>query len=90
MSISLPDSLNSFADQQVSDWGYGTSSEYVRELIHKDQDRQRARGLLLVGPATAPVSPANAGYFDGLRDRVGPGCQAGFSRVKVKPVVPRE
>ena len=70
MNISLPDSLKSFVDQQVSERGYGTSSEYVRELIRKDQDRQRLRGVLLAGAATAPASPADAAYFEGLRDRV--------------------
>lgn len=47
MNISLPNSLKSFVDEQVSERGYGTSSEYVRELIRKDQDRQRLRGVLL-------------------------------------------
>jgi len=36
MSISLPDTLKSFIDEQASQRGYGTSSEYVRELIRKD------------------------------------------------------
>ena len=39
MNISLPDTLKSFVDDQVKSGGYGTSSEYVRELIRKDQDR---------------------------------------------------
>ena len=47
MNISLPDGMKSFVDQQVSARGYGTSSEYVRELIRKDQDIQRLRALLL-------------------------------------------
>ena len=33
MNISLPDTLKSFVDEQVSQRGYGTSSEYVRALI---------------------------------------------------------
>ena len=33
MNISLPDALNAFVDEQVSQRGYGSSSEYVRELI---------------------------------------------------------
>ena len=70
MNISLPNSLKSFVDQQVSERGYGTSSEYVRELIRKDQDRQHLRGVLLAGAVTAPASPADAAYFEGLRDRV--------------------
>ncbi|MCQ9156758.1 type II toxin-antitoxin system ParD family antitoxin [Acidomonas methanolica] len=49
--------------------GFGTSSEYVRELIRRDQDRQRLRELLLEGAASAVVATANAGYFENLRAR---------------------
>lgn len=70
MNISLPDSLKAFIDEQVSRGGYGTSSEYVRELIRKDQDRMQLRGLLLKGAASASAAPADGPYFDALRDRV--------------------
>jgi antitoxin ParD1/3/4 len=70
MNISLPESLKSFVDEQVSQRGYGTSSEYVRELIRKDQDRQRLRGFLLAGAESSPISPVDAAYFEGLRDRI--------------------
>lgn len=70
MNISLPEALKAFVDEQVSGRGYGTSSEYVRELIRRDQDRMRLRGLLLAGAESAPAAPADAGYFDGLRERV--------------------
>ena len=70
MNISLPDTLRSFVDEQVNQGGYGTSSEYVRELIRKDQGRLLLRGLLLAGAASAPAAPADPAYFEGLRDRV--------------------
>ena len=35
MNISLPDGLKEFVDTQVDSRGFGTSSEYVRELIRK-------------------------------------------------------
>ena len=70
MNISLPESLKDFVDDQVSARGYSTSSEYVRELIRKDRDRQRLRGLLLEGAASAPAATADADYFDRLRARV--------------------
>jgi antitoxin ParD1/3/4 len=70
MNISLPDSMREFVDKQVSTRGYGTSSEYVRELIRKDQDRQHLRALLLEGAASAPSAPVDADYFDGLRKQV--------------------
>jgi antitoxin ParD1/3/4 len=69
MNISLPDLLRDFVDEQVAQGGYGTSSEYVRELIRRDQERLRMRALLLEG-AESPVSgKADAGYFEALRTR---------------------
>jgi antitoxin ParD1/3/4 len=70
MNISLPDSMREFVDKQVSARGFGTSSEYVRELIRKDQDRQHLRALLLEGAASAPTAPVDADYFEGLRKQV--------------------
>ena len=70
MNISLPDSLKSFVDEQVAQRGYGTSSEYVRELIRKDADILRLRGMLLKGAASAPAAPVDAEYFLALRQRV--------------------
>jgi antitoxin ParD1/3/4 len=69
MNISLPDSLKSFVDQQVQENGYGTSSEYVRELIRKDKDRAQLRALLLEGLECPVAGQADAGYFDSLRRR---------------------
>ena len=70
MNISLPDSLKSFVDEQVTQRGYSTSSEYVRELIRKDADVLRLRGMLLQGAASAAAAPVDASYFSALRERV--------------------
>ncbi len=77
MNISLPDNLKSFVDEQVSQHGYGTSSEYVREWIRKDQDRLQLRGLLLAGAASAPTAAADVAYFYGLRDQVRKAAKSG-------------
>jgi antitoxin ParD1/3/4 len=69
MNISLPDELKDFVEEQVKG-GYGTSSEYVRELIRKDQDRLRLRDLLLAGAASPPAAPVDATYFKRLRSRL--------------------
>jgi len=69
MNISLPESLKSFVDDQVASRGFGTSSEYVRELIRKDQDRLALRGLLLEGANSRPTAPADVAYFASLRER---------------------
>ena len=67
MNISLPDSLKAFVDEQVENAGYSTSSEYVRELIRRDQDRKQLRRLLLEGAQSAPSGVADAAYFASLR-----------------------
>ncbi len=80
MNISLPEALKSFVDDQVSQRGYGTSSEYVRELIRKDQDRLQLKSLLLAGAASAPGGTADASYFADLRSRVRQARGAGASK----------
>jgi antitoxin ParD1/3/4 len=67
MNVSLPGSLKSFVDQQVAERGYSTSSEYVRELIRREQDRLHLRSLLLDGASTRPARPADRAYFSALR-----------------------
>ena len=69
MNISLPSSLKSFVDEQVTARGYRTSSEYVRELIRRDRDRERLRNLLLVGGESKPGPTPDGDYFDRLRER---------------------
>lgn len=69
MNISLPEALKTFVDEQVAGGSYGTSSEYVRDLIRRDQGRLQLRGLLLDGAASAATAPVDPAYFDGLRER---------------------
>jgi antitoxin ParD1/3/4 len=64
MKVPLPDSLESFVNEQVRSRGYWTSREYVRELIRKDRDRQRLRSLLVEGASFPPGSIADRAYFD--------------------------
>lgn len=70
MNISLPDTLRDFVDEQVKHRGYGTSSEYLRELIRRDQDQQRLRELLLAGANSKPAAPITQAYFKELRQHV--------------------
>ena len=66
----LPDTLRDFVDQQVRGTGYGTSSEYVRELLRRDLQRQQLRALLLDGAQAPATGQADARYFAGLRQRI--------------------
>lgn len=71
MNISLPDTLRSFVEDQVSTGGYGTSSEYVRELIRRDQDRAHLKSLLIEGVRSPVVGQTDDAFFASLRSRVG-------------------
>lgn len=70
MNISLPDTLKQFVDQQVATAGYGTSSEYVRDLIRREQERTQLRNLLLKGAQSAPCGFGDDAYFAALRSGV--------------------
>jgi antitoxin ParD1/3/4 len=73
MNISLPDSLKKYVDQQVSSAGFGSASEYVRELIRLDQVRQAERELarlLAEGFASGPAVEASADYWAARRSRL--------------------
>jgi len=71
MNISLPDAMKSFVDEQVAARGYGTSSEYVRELIRREQDREKLRALIAEGLASGRSGVvADQAFFGGLRKRI--------------------
>ncbi len=60
MNIALPDALRVYVAQRVESGEYGNTSEYVRDLIRKDQREQRIQRLrslvedgLASGKATA-------------------------------------
>jgi antitoxin ParD1/3/4 len=84
MNISLPDDLKTFIDRQVAERGYGTSSEFIRELLRREQERQQLRNLILEGMASPPAGEADVAYFQGLRDRVAKARKAGVKRGVVK------
>lgn len=69
MNISLPDGMKDFVDAQVEERGYGTSSEYIRDLIRREQDRLQLRQLVLDGAAAPRTGEADASYFGKLRAR---------------------
>jgi antitoxin ParD1/3/4 len=70
LRISLPNDLHEFVDEQAARASYRTSSEYVRRLIAREQERQKLRGTLLDGAQAAPSGAADAAYFAKLRKRI--------------------
>ncbi len=69
MNVSLPDDLKGFVDSQVNQGNYGSTSEYVRELIRRDHDRRQLRTALLEGARSPTADNADATYFASLRDQ---------------------
>ncbi len=70
MNVSLPVQLKDFVDSQVSHGHYGSTSEYVRELIRQDRARRELREALLEGASAPVVGQADAAYFAALRHRI--------------------
>jgi len=51
-TISLPESMQAFVEEQVAKGGYSTACEYIRQLIHQHQkqgEKQQIEALLLEG-----------------------------------------
>ncbi len=46
MNVSLPDQMKEWVEEQVKSGRYGNSSDYVRDLVRKDQERAEAREKL--------------------------------------------
>ena len=69
LHISLPDGLKTFVDACVQSDGYGTSSEYLRELIRRDKDRRHFKEHLLEGMRSGVEGPMDSAFFDSLRQR---------------------
>jgi antitoxin ParD1/3/4 len=69
MNVSLPEAMKAFVDEQVDERGYGSSSEYIRALIRRDQDRTYLRGVIITGAESEPGPDADGAYFNGLRRR---------------------
>ncbi len=68
MNISLPDDLKTFVDAQVAEHAYGSTSEYLRELIRNQRDIAKLRGMLLDGFNSGPAQVADDAFFAGLRE----------------------
>lgn len=71
MNVSLPDELRDYVAAQVTDGNYGSTSEYVRDLIRRDHDRRQLREALLEGARSPVAATADAAYFASLRDQAG-------------------
>ncbi len=45
MSFALPETLRAYIDERVRSGQYGNTSEYLRDLVRRDQEEQAKRRL---------------------------------------------
>ena len=71
MNISLPPQLKAWLDEQVEQNGYGTASEYVRELLRRQRESQDAKSKieskLLAAIESGESTPMNASDWKRIR-----------------------
>ena len=67
MNISLPEQMKAFAEAQTRDGRYANVSDYMRDLIRKDQERRHAiaeiQAALDEGLAGGPSQPFDMQEF---------------------------
>ncbi|HUH62451.1 MAG TPA: type II toxin-antitoxin system ParD family antitoxin [Terracidiphilus sp.] len=70
VTISLPDSLKEFIDNEVQTKGYGNVSEYVRGLLREARAREanmRIEALLVDGLSRGTEIPLSSVFWSELR-----------------------
>lgn len=73
INISLPDTLRSYVEERVTQDGYSTASEYFRELVRRDQQRQadeRLEVMLLKSLNGKPAKPFTKADVEEVRKAV--------------------
>ena len=71
MSFALPESMRAYVDERVRGGNYGNTSEYLRELIRRDQHDQsvqRLRNLIADGLASGEGRVVTEDVVAELRD----------------------
>jgi len=70
MNFTLPETLREYVEDQVTSGGYGTASEFLRELIREDKKRkaqEKLDALLLEGLNSGPGEEVTPEFWQRLR-----------------------
>ncbi len=73
MNIALPESMKHFVQERVTQGGYSSVSEYIRELIRADQKRkveERIDALLLEGLDSGEPIPVSPDFWEEKKRRL--------------------
>lgn len=69
MNISLPDPMKSWVERQAESGRYGNASDYVRDLIRRDRERQEKIAYMQKLVDEAQLSGISDETMDDLRAR---------------------
>ncbi|HEX8625581.1 MAG TPA: type II toxin-antitoxin system ParD family antitoxin [Allosphingosinicella sp.] len=61
MNVSIPDKLKGWAEQRVAEGRYSSTSDYIRDLVRRDQEREEKLSRL--------QSAIDEGRASGVSDR---------------------
>jgi antitoxin ParD1/3/4 len=83
MNLSLPKDLKTWVDEQVKEGGYGTASEYLRDMLRRAREREARRSidkLLLDAVASGATTVMDDADFASIRKAA----KASVKRAKIK------
>jgi antitoxin ParD1/3/4 len=83
MNIALPESMKHFVQERVTEGGYSSVSEYMRELIRADQKRkveERIDTLLLEGLDSGQPIPVTPEFWEEKKRRLTERLSKAFGR----------
>ena len=75
MTISLPEPLKQFNEQQVSAGGYASAEEYIGALVEAERERARIEELIVEGLESGPATEMTAEDWEDIR-------QEGLARIR--------
>lgn len=85
MNVSLPPELRQWVDEQVKSGGYGTASEYLRDMLRRARERESRRRvdkmLLEAGVANVVLDDAD---WTGLKKAARAAVSRGSKPVKTR------
>lgn len=70
MNVSLPKDLKKWVDEQVESGGYGTASEYLRDLLRRARERQlrhRIDAMVIEAVESGATTVMNDRDWDSIR-----------------------
>jgi len=70
MNVSLPPELRKWLDEEVKSGGYGTASEYVRDMLRRARERKLRRqidSMLIEAVESGATTPMDAADWSSIR-----------------------